>query len=333
VERTTRLAAVATLLAAVVAGCSSASSTGTTSTAATSSSSARTASHTSKITRVTFVNILASYPGWLRAQQCADSEAAKYGITVTNSGPPGANVDPQGMANDIDQAVAQGTQAIITSPPDSSSLTAPLNAAKAKGIPVVTILSGNNYPGRVFDIGTNLADLGKVVMDGIGAKDPNAHIITISLSTTQTVQQEVLAGFWAEAAAKFPNIKRLPPIYDQGQTTNTVSLVTDALTAHPDATAIYELEGAGTNGVAAALRAKGMQAKVLLVANDAPPSTRALIQQGVVYGVGIQQWCTMGTGAVDNLVRFTQGQSVPKSIQTSATFVTKENLSTAGEQD
>ncbi|HEY2793206.1 MAG TPA: hypothetical protein VGJ28_12650, partial [Micromonosporaceae bacterium] len=59
----------------------------------------------------------------------------------------------------------------------------------------------------------------------------------------------------------------------------------------------------------------------------------ALIKAGTVYGVGIQQWCTMGTGAIDNLITVSQGGTVPKQIATGASFVTKDNLNLATQQD
>jgi ribose transport system substrate-binding protein len=245
-----------------------------TSLVACSSSSTSNSSHgATKLTRVTFVNPLASYPGWAKTQQCMDAEGAKHGITVTNTGPTGSNLDPQVMVTDVQQATAQGAQAILVNPPDATTMTPALDAARHKGIYIGTVVGGQNYAAGNFDIGTNLEELGKVIMDGIGAKDPNAHVLTISQSNTQTVQEEVLKGFWDEAAAKFPNIKKVTPIYDHGEETNTLSLVTNALTAHPDTTAIYELEGAGTNGVAAGIKQKGQTGKVLLVANDAPPAT------------------------------------------------------------
>jgi ribose transport system substrate-binding protein len=320
IQRTAAISGCALLALAALAACSSSSSSGGQSGA-------------TKLTRVTFVNPLASYPGWAKAQQCMDAEGAKHGIKVTNSGPTGSNLDPQVMVKDVQQATVQGAQAILVNPPDATTMTPALDAARSKGIYIGTVVGGENYPQRNFDIGTDLEQLGKVIMDGIGSKDPNAHVLSISQSSSQTVQQDVLKGFWDEAAAKYPNVKKVTPAYDHGEETNTLSLVTNALTAHPDITAIYELEGAGTNGVVAGISQKGMTGKVLLVANDAPPATQALIKSGQVYGVGIQQWCTMGAGAIDNLVALSQGKHVAKEIPTGASFVTKANLSLANNQD
>lgn len=108
-QRTTTIAGAALLAALSISACSS------------SSSSAGANQSSTKLTKATFVNPLASYPGWFKLQQCFDAEGAKHGITVTNTGPTGSNIDVQVMVQDIQQAVAQGTQAIVTWAPDQTT--------------------------------------------------------------------------------------------------------------------------------------------------------------------------------------------------------------------
>ena len=80
-------------------------------------------------------------PFWSVVQRGADAAAEDLGVTLVWK--PGVN-DAQVMVQDIEAAVAEGTDGIAASLPDPDALVGPLQAAVAEGIPVITLNSGAN---------------------------------------------------------------------------------------------------------------------------------------------------------------------------------------------
>lgn len=80
-------------------------------------------------------------PFWSVVKRGADQAAEDLGVTLVWK--PGVN-DAQVMVQDIEAAVAEGTNGIAASLPDPDALVGPLQAAVAAGIPVITLNSGSN---------------------------------------------------------------------------------------------------------------------------------------------------------------------------------------------
>ncbi len=80
-------------------------------------------------------------PFWTVVKNGADAAAADLGVTVVWK--PGVN-DAQTMVQDIEAAVAEGSDGIGASLPDPDALVGPLQAAVAAGTPVITLNSGSN---------------------------------------------------------------------------------------------------------------------------------------------------------------------------------------------
>jgi simple sugar transport system substrate-binding protein len=80
-------------------------------------------------------------PFWSVLKRGADAAAEDLGVTLVWK--PGVN-DAQVMVQDIEAAIAEGSDGIAASLPDPDALVAPLQAAVAAGIPVITLNSGAN---------------------------------------------------------------------------------------------------------------------------------------------------------------------------------------------
>ncbi len=80
-------------------------------------------------------------PFWSVVKRGADAAAEDLGVTLVWK--PGVN-DAQTMVQDIEAAVAEGSDGISASLPDPDALVGPLQAAVGAGIPVITLNSGAN---------------------------------------------------------------------------------------------------------------------------------------------------------------------------------------------
>jgi simple sugar transport system substrate-binding protein len=81
-------------------------------------------------------------PFWSVVKRGAEAAAADVGVTIVWN--PGNN-DPQKMVQDIEAAIAAGTNGIAASLPDPDALTGPLQEAVSAGIPVYTLNSGVDF--------------------------------------------------------------------------------------------------------------------------------------------------------------------------------------------
>ena len=80
-------------------------------------------------------------PFWSVLKRGADAAAADLGVTLVWK--PGVN-DAQVMVQDIEAAIAEGSDGIAASLPDPDALVGPLQSAVGAGVPVITLNSGSN---------------------------------------------------------------------------------------------------------------------------------------------------------------------------------------------
>jgi len=131
-------AALLVLVAALVAGCGGSSNTGSSSTGSPSSGGNASVTQGSGMT---FAMVTHSDEGsfWTVVKKGAQDAAKVEGVKLIWSP---ANNDPQKQAQLIDAAVSQKVDGLAVSVPNVSALKAPLQKAKAAGIPIVTLNSG-----------------------------------------------------------------------------------------------------------------------------------------------------------------------------------------------
>lgn len=134
-------------------------------------------------------------------------EAAKYAgikvVTWDGKGSPGE------QANGITQAVNAGANAIILQAVDPKLMTAPLQAAAAKGTPVI---DANNYEptdppiNGVYHTGFSAAEQGKLSVDYMLANTPSGNVNALFLTSPLYVfYNEVKKAMDTEIKAVCPN--------------------------------------------------------------------------------------------------------------------------------
>jgi ribose transport system substrate-binding protein len=164
---------------AVSGGATTAASGGGTTAASSGSTSLR------HVKTITYVNPLPSYADFNTIGQCAKDEAAKLGYTLHEVGTTGTAVDNQTSVAEINQAVANGTDALIVVPLLADVYTSAIKAARAKGIYVVAAGTGAPSTGQQSEAGTSGTQLGKLVADEVGAKNPHAVAPRRSISSAR----------------------------------------------------------------------------------------------------------------------------------------------------
>src|SRR5271157_5424697 len=132
-------------------------------------------------------------PYWQTAAKGFNQAGAQYKVTAKVVGP--ENYDPQAELAELQKAVAAKPAGILISVADVSVIQPGIDAAVAAGIPVITMDSDASGSKRLYFIGTNNLDAGRMgghrVIERLGGSG-NVVFFTIS---GQPNMEERLKGF------------------------------------------------------------------------------------------------------------------------------------------
>lgn len=273
------------------------------------------------LTSAEFVNPLPQYPAWRTIGDCMASEAKTRGIDFTESGPTGGTLDATKMIQQIQQATANKKGAIITFPA-SDAFTPVLQQAQKAGITTGTLYGD----GGDVVVGPNYADLGKMFVDAI-AKRPGQQNVGL-MAQSDTGQAKQWADGIATAAKATSNVKIVGTVYTNDDAAKALDQANALLTAHHDINVIASHMGSVTPGVVAAIKARNLVGKVVLVASGADNGGKTAVANGTAYAVWLQGLCDEGKTVLDAVADKAEGKTVAAHIDAKETMATKDDITT-----
>jgi ribose transport system substrate-binding protein len=229
---------------------------------------------------------------WQTAVAGFKKAGSEYGVTARSVGPD--NYDPQAALAELQKAVAAKPAGILISVSDAAVLTPGINAAVDAGIPVITVDSDAAGSRRLYFIGTNNLEAGRLggrrVVEKLGGKG-NVVFFTI---TGQPNTEERLKGF-KDVFATRPGINIVEVNDVKGETALAFDRTQQLLaqTGAKKINAFVCLESASGEMVAEAVKRSG-DASRIVVAWDVNPETLNGIKQGVIDATIAQKPFTMG---------------------------------------
>ena len=146
----------------------------------------------------------AALPYWQTAAAGFNHAAAMYKVTAKVVGPDG--YDAQAELDALQKAVAAKPAGILISVADASVLQSGINAAIDAGVPVLTIDSDDPGSHRLFFIGTNNLDAGRLAAKPILEKFSNSANLIVFTLAGQPNTDDRLKGL-KDALASRPGIK------------------------------------------------------------------------------------------------------------------------------
>lgn len=275
---------------------------------------------------ITYVNPAPFYPAFTDVGNCLATQAKKFGWKTVQVGTSGSAVDNQGAINLISQAIANGTDALVVFPTIPELFTPVIQQARAKGIYVVAQNAGAPSDGQQTQVGTDAHQLGEIIAKGLGAQYPEAQVGVLSGSASTTPHVQEIQGFEDYAKQHFPKMKVVASEYDNGDATKAPDAFSNMLTAHPEITTLFPIEGTDVAAAITAVQERNLTGKVNVVANDLTADHRAAIENGTLFGVGEQGWCEAGTKSAQAVKDLSSGKKLPDFIPTTSTFYSKDNL-------
>ena len=244
----------------------------------------------------------AALPYWQTAATGFNKAAAQYKVTARVVGPDG--YDPQAELAALHAAIAAKPAGILISVADVSVLQPEIDAAIGAGIPVITIDSDAAGSRRLYFIGTNNLEAGRLggrrVLEKLGGKG-NVVFFTIP---GQPNTDERLKGFKDELAAR-PEIKIVDVVDIKSDARAAFDKTQEfmALTGPKKIDAFVCLESASGKMVSDAIKRSNTNDR-LLVAWDVNQDTLDGIKAGTIDSTIAQKPYTMayvGLKALDEI--------------------------------
>ena len=237
------------------------------------------------------------------------------------------SLDPQNsnekQLNLIEDMISQGIVAIFVNPVDKDGITPGLDALEAANIPMfgfdtevtdmdklVTYAGSDNYnAGYVCGV-----DLVEKCPDG-------GPIIVLDSPTMQSVVDRTNGFLAAIEGHGFEVVSQIDCMGNQEQGNLNG---TDALTAHPEAVAIFG--GNDPTALGAAAAAEAAQSSALIYGVDGSPDIKALIADGKVTGTGAQSPISIGKTIAELYYKWKAGETVESRYPIPTFMINSDNI-------
>jgi ribose transport system substrate-binding protein len=233
-----------------------------------------------------------SLPYWQTAASGFNRAAAQFKVTAKVVGP--SNYDPQGELQEFQKAVAAKPAGILISVADVSVLQPEIDAAVQSGIPVITMDSDAAGSRRLYFIGTNNLEAGRMggrrLIEKLGG---HGNVVFFTLAGQSNIDDR-LKGF-KDILGSRPDIK----IVDVVDTKSDASVAYDkaqelvALTGPKKIDAFVCLEASGGKPVSDAVK-RASDKNRTVIAWDANPDTLDGVKAGLIDSIIVQKPYTMG---------------------------------------
>ena len=263
---------------------------------------------------------------WQAVKKGALDEAAKLGVTATYQGPATeSEVDKQ--LTMLQTALSNNPAAVCFAALDSKAAGALLAQAQASKIPVVGFDSGVDSTIPVTTVATDNTAAAAVAADHMASLIGNAGTVGVIVHD-QTSQTGITRrdGFLAQMAAKYPNIKVLPPQYGAGDAVKSADIAKAMMTANPDLKGFFGANEGSIKGVLNALKETGNEGKIVAIGYDSGQQQIDAITSGVEAGAITQNPIGIGSKCVDAAVDAINGKALPQKIDTGFSWFDKTNI-------
>lgn len=294
----------------------------------------------SKKERYYLVTVNVDLPYWKTAAEGFQKAAADYGVTSDVRGP--RNFDPQAEVQEFRSVVASKPSGILVSVTNAPLLRPEIDAAVAAGIPVITMDSDAPASKRLFFIGTNNLQAGRLGGQRVAAVLNGKGNVVFFTMPGQPNLDERLKGY-KDVFADKPDIHIVEVFDMKGDSGVAMDKAQEYLARkgkdHIDA--FICLQSSAGKDVGEAIRrakADGDPGR-LLIAMDTDVATLQLVKDGIIDSTISQKPYTMalvGLRALDNLYHYPvkMGEDYdldpfspfPSFVDTGVSLVDKSNV-------
>jgi ribose transport system substrate-binding protein len=259
-------------------------------------------------------------------QNGAADAAKEFDVELLWSGP-ARETDVSRQVEILDSMIGQGVDAIAIAACDRTELVPAVERAAARGIPITVFDSSLDFDGYVSHVATDNIEAGRAaarkmaeMLNGRGSVGMVLH----APGSASTMDRE--RGFTDTLAREFPALKIEASEHGFADPGRSRTAAEKMLDAHPSIVALFASSEPSSVGAANAIKARKLEAKVLLVAFDSSEAMVDDLRSGAIDAMLVQDPQRMGYEAVKTLVMKLNGQTPPRRLDLNAIIVQKKDL-------
>ena len=260
-------------------------------------------------------------PFFVALAEGAEAAASKLGATLSVVD---AGDDVTKQVADIEDLVNKGISVLIVNPCDSDAVAGAVEAAKAKGVRVISVdraVNGVEIDCQIASdnvLGAELAT--QYIVDTLGE---GVKVAELEGTPGASAAIDRSAGFRNIADAKLDLVANQTANFNR---TEGMSVMENMLQAHGDIQAVFAANDEMALGAVEAILGAGKN--IMVVGFDATDDAIEAIRAGRMAATIAQQPALIGKTAVENAFNLTHGVAIPDAIPVEVTLVTAENVDT-----
>ncbi len=248
----------------------------------------------------------------------AKAKATELGVDITVVD---AGDDVTKQVSDIEDLCSKDISVLIVNPVDSDAVAGAIEAAKAKGVRVISVdraVNGVEIDCQIASdnvLGAELAT--QYIVDKLGEGVEVAELQGIAGASAAIDRGQ---GFHNIADTKLKVVASQVANFDR---TEGMTVMENILQANPNVKAVFAANDEMALGALEAV--SGANKDVMIVGFDATDDAIAAIKAGRMAATIAQQPDLIGSTAVENAVKLINGESIPASIPVEVTLITIDN--------
>jgi ABC-type sugar transport system substrate-binding protein len=278
---------------------------------------------------IVFVTPLFSHPVWLVAKEGFEAAAKKYDFVGDWVGP--TIIDADEMIKQIEVAIAEKADGIITQGMNPEAMVPVLKKAAAAGIPVVVVDSDIPDAPRLGYLGMEPITTGKIggesILKKLNGKAPKVAYMTAALD--YNIGNEMIASYKNTLSKQSGYVERAI-VEDKSDMFVAIQKWQDLFTTHPDINVAVSVTSEGGPACAKVLQELGIKDKVIIMSMDDIEETVDGIRNESIYGTVTGNFFRLGYQSASWLVDYLDSGKKPPALinDCGQIVVTKENLDT-----
>lgn len=258
-------------------------------------------------------------PFFVTLAEGAKKAAKQAGVPLTVVD---ASDDATKQVSDIEDLVSKNVSVLIVNPVDSNAVTGAVEAAIAKGVRVISVdrvVNGVDIDCQIASDNVAGAELAtQYIVDTLGENVKTAELVGTSGASAAIDRSQ---GFHNIADKKLKVVASQTADFDR---TQGMTVMENMIQADSSIQAVFAGNDEMALGAVEAI--SGAKKDVLVVGFDATDDAIEAIRQGRMGATIAQQPDLIGSTAVENAIRLTKGESIPKEIPVEVTLITKDTV-------
>lgn len=233
----------------------------------------------------------------------------------------------------LNAALASKPDGVLISPTDPNALYAPIKAAVAGGIPVVT--ADNTLINTDQLTSQSLVDnrASGTMAAAYLAKQASGRKVKVGVMSFTSGGSAAADAEWhgfEDEIKKYPNIDYIGAQFNQGGAAETTPTAAGMFARNPDLFGMFGTEGDASTGIITAAKQRGLHPLVVAGYAAQTDSLVAALKSGAVAAITDFPFRLVGVNGIDQLVNKLTGRPVDAAPSLSAVLYTKADLDKPG---